>query len=699
MAQEHWLTEQQLQQLNQLDSQYVARSGMENAVSAGILRGRPHGGVSIAWSRDLNHVIMPLSNYKHKRVVCVQLQAADRKILFISVYMPFYDSSNRAACLVETIDTLSMLDLIINDHPQHQVVLGGDLNTELKGDSPFDPLWTEFVSKNGLAYCNEFLPPSSYTYHHVSLGHKKLNDHFIVSRGLLEDRTCHGHKILQDGDNPSDHLPISMKMKIKFKNQNILSTPSRNPPRLVWAKVAQHHLDGYCQEIDDSLKRKPISAFPSCTGGAHCADQGCIDAIQAKYDDILSRIHSADARLPRHRQGTEKDWWTPELSDLKRQSIEIEGLWISQGRPGHGPTHLERMRVRADYRRAINVARKAPKNAAWNRLHTAMVANDTSNFWNSWKTLYSKNQNRFPPMVDGFTTKPDIANSFKKSFEGNFAPNNSEKVNELNERFQARYNEYCDSHSSSCVCSDYSITIENVVDALCSMKSGKCADGDGLTAEHFQNAPFSILTQLTALFNHMLKHSTIPKQFKSGFIIPVIKDNQGNHGDVSNYRPITISPVLSKLFEHLLKIIFATHLSTSTYQFGFKKKNSTVHSLHCLRETMSYYINNGSSVYCSFLDASKAFDRLVHAGLFLKLMDRQIPLIFLQIIITWHEGIYCRVKWDDHYSEWFPVLAGVRQGGVLSPDYYCIYIDDLIYILKQMRIGCHFINLFAAALF
>ena len=151
--------------------------------------------------------------------------------------------------------------------------------------------------------------------------------------------------------------------------------------------------------------------------------------------------------------------------------------------------------------------------------------------------------------------------------------------------------------------------------------------------------------------------------------------------------------------EHVFRIIFVDHLSTSPNQFGFKKKSSTTHSLFCLKETVNYYINNGSRVYCSFLDASKAFDRLVHAGLFLKLMERRIPLIFLDIIVTWHNGLFCRVKWDGHLSDWFSITAGVRQGGVLSPDFYNIYVDELISILKSTGVGCHIRKVFAAALF
>ena len=183
------------------------------------------------------------------------------------------------------------------------------------------------------------------------------------------------------------------------------------------------------------------------------------------------------------------------------------------------------------------------------------------------------------------------------------------------------------------------------------MKGGKSADSDNISAEHLHNAPLNLLSRLATLINQMLKHSFVPRQFRQGFMLPLVKDQQGNHADINNYRGITISPIVSKVLEHVLKATYFDHLTTSQHQFGFKRNNSTVHALHCLRETVTYYVNNDSRVFCSFLDASKAFDRLVHSGLFLKLMDRKVPVPFLNLIVSWYSDLSCRVKWADEYSD------------------------------------------------
>ena len=437
-----------------------------------------------------------------------------------------------------------------------------------------------------------------------------------------------------------------------------------------------------------------------CQSSCHCESDVCRVEIQREYDFILSCLIQASDQIPRQRaKGVAKDWWSPELSRLKEQSIDIQSVWLREGRPRQGPVHTERLRIRALYKNAIRCAKKAPKLAAWNRLHTTLADKDNESFWKTWKSIYGKSKGRPAPVVEGESSREGIAGVFKDAFKKNSTPNNAEKVSELNSTFRVKYDEYAAQHTHNCNCSDFSFSFEDIFDAVCSMKKGKCPDDDEIYAEHFMHAPLILFIKLATLFNQMMKHSFVPRQFKFGTIIPLIKDRSGSTCDVNNYRGITISPIASKVFEHALKIEFSRYLETSSYQFGFKKGKSTVHALFCLKETINYYIDHGSRVFCSFLDASKAFDRLVHSGLFIKLIQRGIPKSFLDILIFWYDGLLCRVRWDGFYSEWFSITAGVRQGGILSPDLYSIYVDDLISALQSSGIGCYVANTFAAALF
>ena len=83
------------------------------------------------------------------------------------------------------------------------------------------------------------------------------------------------------------------------------------------------------------------------------------------------------------------------------------------------------------------------------------------------------------------------------------------------------------------------------------------------------------------------------------------------------YRGITISPVISKVFESVLLFLYDNFLTSGTLQYGFKKHSGCTHALFTVDETVKYFTKRGSKVYCSFLDASKAFYKvLLHNGVF-----------------------------------------------------------------------------------
>ena len=125
---------------------------------------------------------------------------------------------------------------------------------------------------------------------------------------------------------------------------------------------------------------------------------------------------------------------------------------------------------------------------------------------------------------------------------------NIDNVRKLEEKFQSEYVDYLVKHNEACNCKSTYISTLNLIDALSCMKNGKSADGDNISIEHLHHSPLNMLIRLTNLFNSMLRHSFMPKQFQSGFMIPIVKDNQGNLADINNYREITISPIISKLF-------------------------------------------------------------------------------------------------------------------------------------------------------
>ena len=172
----------------------------------------------------------------------------------------------------------------------------------------------------------------------------------------------------------------------------------------------------------------------------------------------------------------------------------------------------------------------------------------------------------------------------------------------------------------------------------------------------------------------------------------------GDINSVNNYRGITLCGLFSHIFEHPLRLKFGHYLVSDDLQFGFKAKHSTSHAVYALKTAINHFTDRGSNVYVALLDYSKAFDTISHSGLFLNLIDRNVPLCFLLVIVFWYANMHYNCRWGNSCSNSFPVRCGTKQGGILSPDFFSIYIDPLIRLLRNMKIGCHIVNLFIACL-
>jgi len=113
------------------------------------------------------------------------------------------------------------------------------------------------------------------------------------------------------------------------------------------------------------------------------------------------------------------------------------------------------------------------------------------------------------------------------------------------------------------------------------------------------------------------------------------------------------------------------------------------HAIYTLRSVIDYYVNYGTAVNACSIDLSKAFDRMNHNALFLKLMDRNITSNFLFLLEKWLSVSISCVKWGSSYSEFFQLLCGGRQGGALSPFLFAIFVDSIVDRVKATGLGCY----------
>ena len=182
------------------------------------------------------------------------------------------------------------------------------------------------------------------------------------------------------------------------------------------------------------------------------------------------------------------------------------------------------------------------------------------------------------------------------------------------------------------------------------LKSGKASGLDKLSSEHFLHAPAEIDVHLALLFHVMLKHSYIPDDFMSVKIQPIVKDRNEDTTSSRNYRPIAIATAISKIFELCALDNSPCLTETSDNQFGYKKGHSTDQCVFQLKERIRRYVELGGPVYCTFIDASKAFDRVCHATLFLRLLDIGVSSTLVKLLTYWYRHQTMYTQWNSKLS-------------------------------------------------
>ena len=158
---------------------------------------------------------------------------------------------------------------------------------------------------------------------------------------------------------------------------------------------------------------------------------------------------------------------------------------------------------------------------------------------------------------------------------------------------------------------------------------------------HKKFSNVKIHSLIALCFSLGLSHGYLPTALIETTIVPIVKNKSGNLSDSNNYRPIAFATIVSKILESVLLIKCGEYLTTCDNQFGFKSSHSTDLCIYTLKEYIEYYKNRGTTVFVTFLDASKAFDRLNYWLLFDKLVKKCVPLFIIKLLCFW----YTHKKW------------------------------------------------------
>jgi len=203
----------------------------------------------------------------------------------------------------------------------------------------------------------------------------------------------------------------------------------------------------------------------------------------------------------------------------------------------------------------------------------------------------------------------------------------------------------------------------------------------------------------------MLFNVAVPPTMNNGIVITILKHGKKNKSDPNNYRGIVLLPVIYKLFEKVTlkrmldQLESVNELYPDPLQAAYQKQLSSLNTSFVLTETIKYNQERGSKVFVCFLDTIKAFDYVWHNGLMVKLFEAGICGKMWDIVRLAYSGAQNYIMHNGVLSQPIPVQQSTRQGSFWGAQFFLLYVDPLIKLLRNAKLGAYVGSLYCGAVF
>ena len=563
--------------------------------------------------------------------------------------------------------------------PSSCVMVTGDFNADISKESVFGDILLNYCNDNSLTLRDrDQLPSNSYTYVSHAWSTTSWLDHIVCTKDVIDSVT----EIAIDYNCIiSDHHPLACKLEIDVLPTSCSKSFANDfNHKLAWDKLSIGLLEKYRCDTSVMLNNNinvPVGlkcSNPNCTEMSHRKD------IEQFYMYLVNALSSCGDKLVTAKHKSKSEYsvpgWNDSVAPYHNAARDAYKLWSSAGKPRNGALHGLMKGSRAKFKYALRKCKHNSNTILADKLASKYQLKNHKEFWRSIKSELNSKV-KLPNSIDN-CSGDQVPVMWKQHYESifNCVPNSN-----CNDFFTNLCNSEHFSNIPHVTANEISVVIK-------SLSVGKAPGPDGLTAEHLKYAGIQLPVVLALLLTSIFVHGYLPEMLIQSVIVPIIKNKNKRISDKNNYRPIGLSNICTKIIESVLMKRMESCLTTTNNQFGFKSKHGTEMCVFVLKELIRYYTNHGSLMFVSFLDASKAFDRLNHTTLLSKLKVIGVPLYIIRIIAYWYCNQLYHIRWGQFISEGFYTSNGVRQGGVLSPLLFNIYMNDLSNALNNISVGC-----------